>query len=118
EKAQKFLMSAGAPARAAVLAAQSSADPEVAQRAQTILAYIDLGLTPDLPSELTHAVLNDRQGDAEVKRNAVAQLLASGGDATIPILAKLWAGDADSTDRRQLFNSSNLPYGVRRSVHM
>jgi hypothetical protein len=117
EKAQKFLMSAGDRARAAVLAAQSSADPEVAQRAQTILAYIDLGLTPDLPSELTHAVLNFHGGDLAAKREAMTRVLSSGGGATIPILAKLWANDLDPNDRHQLFNNGILPYGARHAVH-
>jgi tetratricopeptide (TPR) repeat protein len=103
ERASRFLWSAGRDAEPAVLAARSSADPEVSSRAEAILEQFKWGLYPDTPSDIQKLIheyqkilSSDRTGrNTGDSRSRVVERLREKGPPGYRALYKIALADPD-----------------------
>ena len=108
ERASAALRQLGAAARLALEQVENTPDPEVRERARTILADLRLGITPDWPAELAALARGYRQRDA-TERPAVLQRVAGALKLqAVPFLLAARAGaERDVVDRllREMANT-------------
>jgi tetratricopeptide (TPR) repeat protein len=101
ERAQQFLWQAGEAARPALEQAARSPDPEISQRARTLLADIEMGIRPDTPAEIRRLIRQFHEAEEDEGRQAAVSGLMSLGEAAEPALAAL-ARSIPSLERRMV----------------
>ena len=102
QEAEQKLWSAGSQAMAVLESASKSASPETAMRANKILRYLQLGLTPDSPAEVIELAQNFEKMSVEGKNNALTTLKKQ---RHFRIALLLFQQEKDSVIRQQIRSS-------------
>lgn len=103
EAAAKVLWQIGDPAVPALKEAARSGNPEVAKRARNILGSFAFGVRPDTPKPVVEQLNAYRQGGAEQKRAAVAELTRLDA-AGARVLLRLAADERDPELKKLVTN--------------
>ncbi len=99
EAASVWLWKAGHHARAALETSAKGDDVERAQRAESILARMRLGILPDTPPEVMKLIHQFRDGSSSVRRRVIQQLSRTGKIETGLALLRY---ETDDSSRRAL----------------
>ncbi len=99
EQAQQFLWNAGDAAIPALERAVQSPDPEVNQRARSVLNDLKLGIRPDTPPEVRSLLRRFHDATEDEARQAVVAELSSLGEKAIPFIVSL-AQSIPTTEQR------------------
>ncbi len=102
EEASQKLYEAGPAIEAALEQATHGDDPEIVQRANTILTKFRWGLYADAPPEVVAAVNRYRSADLNGKKAVVKELLDSGPPG-YRTLFKIAVAETDSTVRTEVY---------------
>ena len=104
QEAEQKLWQVGARALPALEAARDSGSPESAMRADKIIRYLKLGLTPDSPPEIIELAQNFAKMSVEGKNNALQQLKRQ---RRFRIALLLFQQEQDGVVRQQIRSSIN-----------
>ena len=113
ERASKLLWEAGSVAEPALRDAAKNKDEETANRAKAILDKFDWGLYPDTPAEVVKLIEKFRGGDANVRQEAVAELIRL-KPPRFATLRKLITQEQDENARAQMQHA--MAFQARQAV--
>jgi tetratricopeptide (TPR) repeat protein len=115
EAATAKLRAVGSPAEALLEKAAESKDPEVARRAQKILAEFKWGIYGDTPEKVVELIRNYQAAARSEKRPIIQKLFACGPAGSRAII-KIARAEGDPLVRKDVFRS--IASGLVRSVGM